>query len=753
MVGSAFFLACGDSGPSGPDPLDAIASVTVSPPQATVDVGATTQLNATVKNGRGETMNSAVTWVSSTTATATVSSSGLVTGVLEGSSTITASAGGKSGTANVTVNDPFPPQAPSNVSAAPVSTTVIQVTWTDNSENEDDFRIDRELVVAGVGSEEVGPARVFEEVGSVGPNVTTFQDTGLQPGTDFKYRVRACNENGCSEPGADENVVATFKTLGISTASLPGGTVGVAYEQTLVAIGGDETYLWSVSAGNLPDGLSLNAGSGVLGGVPTAAGDFFFTAQVQTGDGQTATVDLSMEVVFIFSCAIQSEIPATECEALVAVYEGTNGPGWTNSTDWLASLTPCSWFGVTCGSGAVVRVELSNNGLTGSIPTAVGDLPSLQRLYLQGNQLGGPIPPEIGSLSVLTDLYLSANQLTGSIPSEIGNLSDLEWLYLQGNQLTGNVPSSLGGLSSLGYLDFSHNQLTGAIPAELGDLSAIKRLEITNNELTGSIPPELGNLLNLERLHLSNNQLGGGIPAQMGLLSKLERLFLTSNELTGNLPPELGNLTNLVYLSLAGNQLSGPIPPELGDLSNLEGISLQYNQLTGAIPSELGNLSNLGTITLQSNQLTGTIPPELGNLVNLQALSLQSNQLTGAIPPELGNLVNLRSFFLYSNQLNATIPLAVAQLGGVIQSTLGLASCDFLPGNAGLNLVENQDYRDADLDADGFICEVPFPPGPAQGLSLMPASQFYPVTPPASFDPSAPHPWPGVGRDRPPGPH
>ncbi|MDV7244480.1 MULTISPECIES: Ig domain-containing protein [Rhodococcus] len=75
---------------------------------------------------------------------------------------------------------------------------------------------------------------------------------------------------------------AGFKrsALTITTASLPGGTVSVAYSQTLTVTGGTGTKTWSVVTGSLPAGLTLNASTGVISGTPTAAGTSNFTVQV-----------------------------------------------------------------------------------------------------------------------------------------------------------------------------------------------------------------------------------------------------------------------------------------------------------------------------------------------------------------------------------------------------------------------------------------------------------------------------------------
>ena len=82
-----------------------VASVVVSPETASVTVGATVHLTATVKDASGNTLSGqTVAWSSSDPAAATVSSSGVVTGVTGGAAIITATSGGKIGTGAVSIN-------------------------------------------------------------------------------------------------------------------------------------------------------------------------------------------------------------------------------------------------------------------------------------------------------------------------------------------------------------------------------------------------------------------------------------------------------------------------------------------------------------------------------------------------------------------------------------------------------------------------------------------------------------------------
>jgi subtilisin family serine protease len=88
-------------------------------------------------------------------------------------------------------------------------------------------------------------------------------------------------------------------TLAITTTSLPGGTAGQAYSQSVTATGGTTPYSWSVVSGSLPPGLSLSptgTPSATLSGTPTTAGTYNFTVQVTDNAAATDTQALSVTV-------------------------------------------------------------------------------------------------------------------------------------------------------------------------------------------------------------------------------------------------------------------------------------------------------------------------------------------------------------------------------------------------------------------------------------------------------------------------
>ena len=420
---------------------------------------------------------------------------------------------------------------------------------------------------------------------------------------------------------------------------------------------------------------------------------------------------------------------AIDAQALEAVYEATNGPGWRQADGWLEDENLGRWHGVQTDSiGRVSSLDLTGNGLTGSLPDALGLLADMTELRIGNNELTGRLPSSLTSVP-LEDLDYRGTALCvpddagfegwlNGIPRLAGAgvpcppltdrdiLESLYWqsdgpnwhsrtgwttdspldrwhgvttdaagrvieLRLRSNGLSGPIPIEISELNHLEWLDLAENQLYGGIPSEFAGLSELRVLNLFGNQLSETIPPELGDLGRLARLNLAWNEFTGDIPEELANLANLNSLDLGQNFLTGLIPAALGNLSRLEWLGLASNQLSGSIPSELGDLVGLRSIRLADNQLTGRIPSQLGAPSGLSTVDLSGNRLTGPIPKELGGLAALRELRLSGNQISGSIPSELGQSGDLRTLELADNQLSGSIPAELGRLNNLVTLDLG----------------------------------------------------------------------------------
>ena len=109
-----------------------------------------------------------------------------------------------------------------------------------------------------------------------------------------------------------------------------------------------------------------------------------------------------------------------------------------------------------------------------------------ERVVLIEQPIDRPDSDRIGEPRQPGTACLSENQLTGTIPTALGGLSNLLELSLYNNQLTGQIPSELGGLINLQQLYLFENQLSGEIPAELGEpRQPGTSVPLYDNQLTG----------------------------------------------------------------------------------------------------------------------------------------------------------------------------------------------------------------------------------------------------------------------------
>ena len=109
------------------------------------------------------------------------------------------------------------------------------------------------------------------------------------------FTVKVVDANGVSDTQAISFVVVDAPSIGGTPP--PPGEVGVAYSTTYTVIAGTGPFAWSISAGALPAGLSLDSGTGRVSGVPTAAGTSTFTLRVADAQDLVATLDSAITIV------------------------------------------------------------------------------------------------------------------------------------------------------------------------------------------------------------------------------------------------------------------------------------------------------------------------------------------------------------------------------------------------------------------------------------------------------------------------
>jgi hypothetical protein len=256
-----------------------------------------------------------------------------------------------------------------------------------------------------------------------------------------------------------------------------------------------------------------------------------------TGPPRTSStcIGLTLFIAINILVPIQAQRLTPDCAILAQLYFEASSKPWINSTGWLTgnTTTPdcCTWYGVTCqpGSQRVTMLNLTNNGLLGTIHPTIGLLTRLTHLILADNMMKGPIPDQI----TLLKGDFSCRSYDGNPCNPFASLDP-------NSGCSGTTCNSYGGLV---HLDLSKNRFSGQIPDSFSRMyRTLQHLDLSSNRLTGTIPPTLGALNHAINLNLFFNRLTGTIPGELGRMVSLRDLNLAFNRLTGTVPHFLGNL-------------------------------------------------------------------------------------------------------------------------------------------------------------------------------------------------------------------
>lgn len=262
------------------------------------------------------------------------------------------------------------------------------------------------------------------------PDGLTLNPSGVISGTPGTAETKTITLKVADSTGASQTKTFTLEILGvappppsppvspalaITTTSLPGGTVGVAYSQTLAVSGGVPGYAWTLAEGSNPPpaGVSLNL-SGVIAGTPRGAGTTTFTVKVIDSVGGAATKEFTITVaapnvqtLAITTTVLPAGIVGTAYNTTLMATGGTGAKSWSVSSGTLP---------------AGVSLDTSTGVISGT-PTAAGAAPFTVRVQDSGTlQQAVELP--------LTIAILSSGGSTGGA----------------GGQLTvSNAPASVGG--------------------------------------------------------------------------------------------------------------------------------------------------------------------------------------------------------------------------------------------------------------------------------------------------------------------
>jgi serine/threonine protein kinase/Leucine-rich repeat (LRR) protein len=252
----------------------------------------------------------------------------------------------------------------------------------------------------------------------------------------------------------------------------------------------------------------------------------------------------------------------------------------------------------------------------GTLPSSIGDMPSLQFLNLFNTGNSGTIPDSFSALSdTLTHLTLGKLSMTGTIPSWLQDFKLLTVLALFDASFTGTIPIEISQISDLEFVSFGECSYTGTVPSEIYDMTALKIFFARGNQITGTLPDSLGDMTALELFFFSECSLTGTVPSSINNLSRLGNFEVNDNQITGQLPVVLDGMLSLSVFNLADNAITGGIPVSMGRMPRLAYLNFRNTSMDDDIPVSLCDASQL--YSLRIDKMNVCYPGCLGAAIGL----------------------------------------------------------------------------------------------------------------------------------------
>jgi len=415
-----------------------VASVSVSPASASVSVGQTVQLAATPKDANGNPLTGrTVTWSSGNSGVATVSASGIVTGVSPGAATITAASEGKSGTAAVTVSSvPVASVAVSPTSASVSVGQTVQLAATPKDAN---------------GNPLTGRTVTWSSGNTA---VATVSASGLVTGVSAGAATITAASEGQSGSAAITVTSVPVASVAVSPASASVQT-GQAVQLTATPKDANgnplsgRTIVWTSSN---TAAASVNTSGRVTG---VAAGSATITA---TSEGKSGTAAITVTappapapVATVAVSPASASVAAGQAVQLSAVTKDSAGTvltgrtvTWASSNSGIASVSGSGFVtGVTVGAATITATSEGKSGTAAITVTAPPPV--------TGSCLALP-----GPTITLSGLSTSPYQNTSLTSGTKIDATAAQWLL--------NTPDVWGYMGSSSNLCWHSGQILGTIP-------------------------------------------------------------------------------------------------------------------------------------------------------------------------------------------------------------------------------------------------------------------------------------------------
>jgi hypothetical protein len=335
---------------------------------------------------------------------------------------------------------------------------------------------------------------------------------------------------------------------------------------------------------------------------------------------------------------MNESISIADSTLLANIYVSTNGDNWTNNEGW--NTAPIAqWYGVVVDGLKMVKVNMSNNNLVGTVDADFIQISALDTLNLSNNRLSDV--PALDKIAGISSIDISQNLLSFGVIEEFANLDGVKYapqkslleelsiLAQLGEDVT--IDRTIPG-QELTYGWFKDGQPFEGTGSSITINAASFAAEgIFSASVTSAIIPGL--TITTKDVVFKVSSLERDITA-------LQVIYNTANG------PSWTDVQN--WNTMTTDNMASFAPEVTLSNSRVVGLDLSGKNVSGAIPTAINDIAGLTTIDLSENQIADL--PKMTQLQNLTNINVAANLLDFGDLEQNTGLPGL----VYSPQANIT---------------------------------------------------------------------------------------------------